>query len=230
MKRIKSSFKSQGFLFPTGYIADRLETSDEVHQFSRLLDKLDTKSLLGSYKSEGGSLIHPRDHLAVILYAYFQGIQSSKKISKLTRVNIEFIYLSGGHHIKDRTIRSFRVRNKSFMKELFESSIHLAIDIGLVDPNDIFSLDGTKLASNASFSKSRKKSDWEKRQEKIVRSIDNFFEQWETQDKLGGLARTKVCYLKVLNKVISLLEKARGWVQPPRSWPTGLLFDRNDLF
>ena len=63
MKRIKASFKSQGFLFPTGYISDRLETSDEVHQFSRLLDKLDIKSLLGSYKSEGGSLIHPRDHL-----------------------------------------------------------------------------------------------------------------------------------------------------------------------
>lgn len=184
MKRIKASFQSQGFLFPTGYISDRLETSDEVHQFSRLLDKLDTKSLLGSYKSEGGSLIHPRDHLAVILYAYFQGIQSSKKISKLTRVNVEFIYLSGGHHIKDRTIRSFRVRNKSFMKELFESSIHLAIDIGLVNLDDIFSLDGTKLASNASFSKSRKKSDWEKRQQKIVRSIDHFFEEWEAQDKL----------------------------------------------
>ena len=184
MKRIKAGFRSQGFLFPTGYIADRLETSDEVHQFSRLLDKLDTKSLLGSYKSEGGSLIHPRDHLAVILYAYFQGIQSSKKISKLTRVNIEFIYLSGGHHIKDRTIRSFRVRNKSFMKEIFESSIHLAIDIGLVNPNDIFSLDGTKLASNASLSKSRKKSDWEKRRQKIVRSIDHFFEEWEAQDKL----------------------------------------------
>ena len=50
----------------------------------------------------------------------------------------------------------------------------------------------------------------------------------ETQ--VGGLARTKVCYLKVLNKVISLLENARGWVQPPRSWPTALLFDRNDLF
>ena len=42
----------------------------------------------------------------------------------------------------------------------------------------------TKLASNASFSKSRKKSDWEKRQQKIVRSIDHFFEEWETQDKL----------------------------------------------
>ena len=41
----------------------------------------------------------------------------------------------------------------------------------------------TKLASNAWFSKSRKKSDWEKRQQKIVRSIDHFFEEWETQDK-----------------------------------------------
>ena len=52
MKRIKAGFQSQGFLFPTGYIADRLETSDGVHQFSRLLDKLDTKSLLGSYKKK----------------------------------------------------------------------------------------------------------------------------------------------------------------------------------
>ena len=41
-----------------------------------------------------------------------------------------------------------------------------------------------KLASNASFSKSSKKSDWEKRQQKILRSIDHFFEEWETQDKL----------------------------------------------
>ena len=33
MKRIKAGFKSQGFLFPAGYIADRLEKSDEVHLF-----------------------------------------------------------------------------------------------------------------------------------------------------------------------------------------------------
>ena len=42
----------------------------------------------------------------------------------------------------------------------------------------------SKLASNASFSKSRKKSDWGKRQQKIVRGIDHFFEKWETQNKL----------------------------------------------
>ncbi len=184
MKRIKKSLKDQGILFPTGYICDKLENSDEVYQFDKLLDKLEIESVTGSYKSEGGSLINPRDHLAVILYAYFQGIQSSKKISKLTRTNVEFMYLAGGHHIKSRTIRAFRVRNKESMKDIFKSSVDLAIDIGLVNASDIFALDGSKFASNASFSKSRKKKDWEKRQQKIINSIDDFFDEWEKQDDL----------------------------------------------
>ena len=60
----------------------------------------------------------------------------------------------------------------------------LAIDCGLVREDQLFSLDGTKIEANASFSKTRKKKEWKERQEKIVEHVDKFLEEWKKQDEL----------------------------------------------
>ena len=184
MKRIKENQKNQGILFSTHYVGDRLSDDHPVHLFDRLIDKLDISAITSCYSREGGSMFSPRDHLTVLVYAYFHGISSSIKISEYTNENLAFMFLSGGYHIKSRTIRSFRSKHKEALRLVFSSSIILASEIGLVDLSDIFAIDGSKFEANAGFSKTLRKREWEDRQSKILENVDEFLSKWETQDEL----------------------------------------------
>lgn len=79
----------------------------------------------------------------------------------------------------------------------------LAIDCGLVRKDQLFALDGAKIEANASFSKTRKKKEWEERQEKIVEYVDKFLEEWEEQDELeeGLEEKRREEFEKIKNKI-----------------------------
>lgn len=184
MKRVKDNKRDQGILFSEHYVGDRLSEDDEVFLFERLFDKLDISAIMNSYSSEGGSMFSPRDQLAVVLFAFHKGITSSVKIAEFIRYNLQFIYLAGGHVIKRRTICDFRLKHIGSIRKLFESSIHLAIESGLVQKNEIFALDGSKIEANAGFSMTRRKGEWKERQKLIVEHVDKFLRDWEEQDRL----------------------------------------------
>jgi transposase len=182
MKRIKENQGEQGILFSNHYVGDRLSKDDEVILFKELVDKLDISAIIKSYSSEGGKMFSPRDQLGVLLYAFHKGITSSVKMAELIRTDLRFIYLAGGHIIKRRTICDFRIKHREAIRKLFESSVGLALDTGIVRSDNLFALDGSKIEAQASFSKTRKKSEWEERQEKIVEHVDKFLREWEEQD------------------------------------------------
>jgi len=184
MKRIKENFSEQGILFSNHYVGDRLKKNDEVYLFKDLIDKLDISAIINSYSPEGGSMFAPVDQLAIITFAMFKGVTSSVMMADLVRNHLQFIYLAGGHIIARRTISDFRIKHKESIRKIFESTVDMAIDCGLVRKDELFALDGAKFEANASFSKTRRKKEWEERQEKIVEYVDNFLEEWEKQDEL----------------------------------------------
>jgi transposase len=184
LKRIKENLSEQGILFSDHFVGDRLSDDDEVYLFNELIDKLDISAITDSYSLEGGSMFSPRDQLAVICYAFFKGITSSVQIADKIRNNLRFIYLAGGHLIKRRTICDFRLKHTESIKKIFESSVQLAIETGLLKKNDLFGLDGTKLEAHASFAHTRKKKEWKERQQQIIDHVDDFMSKWEEQDAL----------------------------------------------
>ncbi|MDY6933045.1 MAG: transposase [Spirochaetota bacterium] len=184
MKRIKENQSDQGILFLNHYVGDRLCEDDEVFLFKDLLEKLDIGSITASYSREGGKKFSPQDQLSILLYAFYKGITSSVKIAELVRTDLRFIYLVGGHIIKRRTICDFRIKHREAIRELFESSVFLAVDAGIVRNNSLFALDGSKIEAQASFSKTRKKSEWINRQKEIVEHVERYLREWEEQDEL----------------------------------------------
>ena len=184
MKRIKDNARDQGILFSGHYVGDRLSKDDEVFLFEKLFNKLDISTIVKSYSPEGGSMFSPKDQLAVILFAFHKGITSSVKIAEIILYNLQFIYLAGGHIIHRRTINDFRLKHIESIRKIFESSVDLAIESGLVRMNDIFALDGSKIEANASFSMTRQKGEWEERQKLIVEHVAKFLRDWEEQDNL----------------------------------------------
>jgi transposase len=182
MERLIPSMKDQGVMFAEHYLDDRLPATHEVYAFDALLNEIDISAIVQSYSSEGGKVYSPRDMLAVLLYAYSKGITSSYRIAGEVRANIAFIYLAGGHIISRRAICEFRKRNATLLSPIFSSTVQKADKVGLLRDDKIFAIDGTKIAADASKSKTMTKAEAEERRARIEKSIERFFKELDEND------------------------------------------------
>ena len=66
----------------------------------------------------------------------------------------------GGQVMHRRTLCDFRKRNATGLAKLFSSTVQKADAEGLLHPDGIFALDGTKFSADASKAKTRTKAEW----------------------------------------------------------------------
>ena len=59
-----------------------------VRVVSSVVDRMELDALLASYEGGGASRYHPRMLLKVVLYAYLDGVRSSRRIAKALRENV----------------------------------------------------------------------------------------------------------------------------------------------
>lgn len=116
-----------------------------------LLGELDLSEIYASYDgSKGGRPgFDPRLMVGLLLYAYCQGVASSRKIEKATYESVPFRVLATNQHPDHDTIAEFRRRHLSALSGLFVQVLHLCQKAGLVRLGHV-AMDGTKLRANAS--------------------------------------------------------------------------------
>ena len=116
-----------------------------------LLVELDLSEIYASYDgSKGGRPgFDPRLMVGLLLYAYCQGVASSRKIEKATYESVPFRVLAANQHPDHDTIAEFRRRHLSALSGLFVQVLHLCQKAGLVRLGHV-AMDGTKLRANAS--------------------------------------------------------------------------------
>ena len=116
-----------------------------------ILDELDLSQIYASYDgSKGGRPgFDPRLMVGLLLYAYCQGVSSSRKIEKATYESVPFRVLAANQHPDHDTIAQFRRRHLSALSGLFVQVLHLCQKAGLVRLGHV-AMDGTKLRANAS--------------------------------------------------------------------------------
>ncbi len=213
MQKFKISEKEQGFLFSQHYTCDYLRSDDDVFLFDKLIDSLDLSSIYESYSPEGGSTYLPRDMLGVILYAFFKGITSSRKIEELVTHDIRFIHLSGNHKMSYKSILNFKAKHRAAMEALFVSSVENALSCGLVQYDQVFALDGTKLNAYANIQKTKTKEEWKATKEQIISAVKEYMETSEKvdfeEDKTFGESDEKKndVYQTVLSNLKDLTNK-----------------------
>jgi transposase len=131
--------------------ADELIPQDHlVRIVDKTVNEMDLEPLLKQYKYGGGaSRYAPLMMLKIFVYAYAEGIFSSRRIAKALRENIHFMWLSGRQTPDFRTINKFRnSKLKPVMHEIFIASVKLLAESGHVNLENYF-LDGTKIESKA---------------------------------------------------------------------------------
>jgi transposase len=117
-------------------------------------ESLDLTAILSVYAEERGQPpYHPLMMTALLLYAYSQGVYSSRKIARACETRVDFMAVTAMEKPDFRTISDFRKRHLKALKGLFVQVLRLCRRAGMVRLGHV-ALDGTKIQANASKHKS----------------------------------------------------------------------------
>ena len=112
--------------------------------------ELDLRAILAAYEeARGQPPYHPAMMVALLLYAFTQGLYASRRIARACEERLDFMAVTGMQRPDFRTISDFRKRHLVALAALFVQILQLCRKAGLVELGHV-ALDGTKLAANAS--------------------------------------------------------------------------------
>jgi len=149
---------------------------------SLVRESLDLGEITGSYTSSlGQPPFDPRLMAALLLYAYTQGLYSSRRIAKACIERVDFMMIVALDPPDFRTISDFRKRHLKALAGLFVQVLRLAAKAGLVKLGHV-ALDGTKLKASASKHKAMSYERMKKREAELQAEVDRWLEAAEAAD------------------------------------------------
>jgi transposase len=108
-------------------------------------ESLDLSAIIASYTEERGyPPYHPTIMTALLLYAYCQGVYSSRRIAKGCTERLDFIAVTGLTHPHCRTVSDFRKRHLGALAGLFVQVLKRCRPAGPANRGH-GALDGTKV-------------------------------------------------------------------------------------
>ena len=128
-----------------------IPNDESVRLLSHLLEELDYHSLYKAYSHEGRNpAVDPKLMFKILVYAYSQGIYSSRKIEQACRRDINFMWLLAGNKIPDHcTIARFRTQFlENVCEDLFGQLTRILLQTQEISGENLF-VDGTKIESRA---------------------------------------------------------------------------------
>ena len=112
--------------------------------------ELDLSAITGAYgELRGYPPFDPVMMTALLLYAYSQGVYSSRRIARACEERLDFLAVTAMQRPDHRTIAKFRRRHLVALSGLFVQVLRLCQQAGLAELGHV-ALDGTKIRANAS--------------------------------------------------------------------------------
>lgn len=156
------------------------------HALNHLVDhEIDLKGFDARYKNDltGASAYPPGMLLKVVLYAYSQGIVSSRAIERACREQVTFIALSGDSAPHFTTIAAFVSTLAGQIAPLFAQVLYLCDRQGLIG-RQMFAIDGVKLPSNAAKQKSGTRAEFARQAAKLEAAAQAMLARHRENDAL----------------------------------------------
>src|SRR5690606_21158529 len=132
------------------------------HALNHLFDhEIDLSALDAHYRNDqaGASAYPPAMLLKIVLFAYSQGVVSSRAIERLCRDHAVFIALSGDSQPHFTTIAGFIRSLGAQIATIFAQVLSICDRQGLIG-REMFAIDGVKLPSHASKQRSGTRADF----------------------------------------------------------------------
>jgi transposase len=163
---------------------DWLPEDHPVFFVRELVGRLDLSAIYVAYAdaAKGGyPPCDPRMMTGLILYAYCQGVASSRKIERATHESVPFRVIAGDQHPDHDTIAEFRKRHLEALSGLFLQVLDICREAGLGKLGHI-ALDGTKVRANASKHKAMSYGRMKKKRAEIEAEVKELLARAEAVD------------------------------------------------
>lgn len=192
MARFKDVEQDQGYfltIYPEKHFSD-----DSIEKtIDRFVDEeVDIRLFEHHYKNDtvGQKAIHPKIKLKVIIYSFVNGIQSSRTMEHLMRMNhIGYLFLTGNRVIDHSTLCNFINDFSDEIKWVSSRLLYLMHIMGMIDWSKIV-IDGTKISSNASKEMTSNAGGFKKKMKRIEKLTEKILQrakQLEEQEAEGQI-------------------------------------------
>jgi transposase len=164
--------QEQLFLMPPS-VQEWVKEDSLARFLSEVIDGMDARGRLDAFYAPyrvdgwGAPAFHPVMMLKVVLYAYTNGVTSSRRIEAMLEVDIAFRYLAANNQPDFRTINGFRTTHLNALLGVFVDVLELCRDAGMVMLGRV-ALDGHRVASDASLSENRKRERLEQQVQELL--------------------------------------------------------------
>lgn len=182
-KRYREWTLDQPYLLPPS-LRDWLPEDHRVFRILEVVDELDLVDIIDEVDSRdarGTRPYHPRMMLALLIYAYSEGVYSSRRIARAAEERVPFRVLTANQAPHFTVINRFRDRHRGALPGLFAQLVMLCGRLGLVDFSHV-SIDGTKLPANASKHKAMSYGRMEIELKRLKTEIRRLLERAEAED------------------------------------------------
>jgi transposase len=185
MKRfIEGANRAQGAILPE-CLDDYISDDNPVRAIDAFVEALDLLSLgfEGVHpEATGRPSYHPSTLLRIYVYGYLNRIQSSRRLERETRRNLELLWLTGRLSPDFKTIADFRKDNGPAIQKVCARFIELCRELHLFS-NAIVAIDGSKFKAVNNRDKNFTARKLEERKEQLETSVRRYLEEIDHADR-----------------------------------------------
>jgi transposase len=174
----------QAWLLPPS-VHDFVPAGHAAHLVREIVrEELDLGAILSTYEEPRGyPPFYPGMMTALLLYAYAQGIYSSRRIARACEERIDVMAVTGLARPDFRTINEFRKRHLEALAGLFVQVLALCRQAGLARLGHV-ALDGSKIKANASKHKAMSYGRMVRAEAELAAEVDGWLKAAEAQDSV----------------------------------------------
>jgi transposase len=144
---VRDYHQNQSLAFPP-HIRQFLPDDHPAVIINDIVNTMDLSRFFKKISSEGRQPYHPAMMLKILIYAYSNGIFSSRKIQKALQESVAFIFLAAWRKPDFRTISDFRKDNLCEIKTVFSQLLEYCQRMQMISLGHV-SIDGTRIKANA---------------------------------------------------------------------------------
>jgi transposase len=184
------------------------------HALNHLLDhEIDLSCFDARFCNDetGATAYPPAMLLKVVLFAYSQGIVSSRGIERACREHVTFIALCGDSSPHFTTIANFVGTLGEEIARVFAAVLAICDRQGLIG-REMFAIDGVKLPSNAAKSRSGTRADFERQATKLEAAAQTMLQRHREEDAKPIEPDLAVKQAKRIERLQRDAAQIRGWL------------------
>jgi transposase len=193
---IQGEDRTQQNLFP-GCLDDHVAEDNPARVVDAYVDQLDFQDFDSAQPADTGRPgYHPSTLLKIYLYGYLNRIQSSRRLEREARRNVELMWLTGRLAPDFKTIADFRRDNGPSIRAACARFILICRQLGLF-AHAVAAIDGSKFKGVNARERNFTRGKLKRRVEQVEESIGRYLQSLDAADlQEGEVAQAKAARLK----------------------------------